>query len=226
MAVLGPERAPRAGGRAVGVLDGIQRVLHQLPHLVQRHDLLVRHAAIDDEERLRAEVLAHLEILVKAEAVRRVILPDVVLGAALGRVADGLLPAVGQAHHVAFDPAAAGEADEARLQPGQHLGQVGPQAVRAALPGPLRKERHHVQPERAGPAGADNQARLGVGGVGRQREPVAASNRELRSRSVCLRIDNPVAALQRDASGPLKPSPPRAKSESSYVCALATAMPQ
>ena len=48
----------------------IQRVLDKFSHLIERHDLLVRHAAVDDEERLRPEILAQLHI---ASAICKVI---------------------------------------------------------------------------------------------------------------------------------------------------------
>ena len=60
MPILRPHSPPRAGDRAIGVFDRIQCVLDKLAHLIQGHVLLVRHAAVDDEEWLRPQILAHL----------------------------------------------------------------------------------------------------------------------------------------------------------------------
>ena len=79
VAGLGPQRAPFALRRAVGVLDGIQGVLHVLVHLVHRHVVVVGHAAVDDEQRLGPDVLAELEIFVVAQAVVGMIAPEIIV---------------------------------------------------------------------------------------------------------------------------------------------------
>ena len=66
-----PQRAPPAFGRAVGILDRVQGVLHVLVQVGHLDELLcvlllVAHAAIDDEQRLGVEVLAHLQVFVVA----------------------------------------------------------------------------------------------------------------------------------------------------------------
>lgn len=49
VAIPSADRAPAAGGRPVGVFDGVERILHPRPHLVHGHVLAMRHAAVDDE---------------------------------------------------------------------------------------------------------------------------------------------------------------------------------
>ena len=116
MAVFGSDSAPLTVCRAIGVFDRVEGVLHPRAELVHRHIFFMGHAAIDDEQRLGAEIFAELKVFMVAEAVGRVVLPDIVLVASFGHVADGLLPAIGQIHPVALDPASAGEAHEGGLE--------------------------------------------------------------------------------------------------------------
>src|SRR6185369_12116661 len=102
-----------------------------------------------------AQVLAHLQILVVAEAMGGMILPDIVLGPAFRGLGYGLLPPISQAHCVSFHPAAARKTNKGRLQTSQHFRQILPQSVRTILPRFLRKQRYHVETECPGPARAD-----------------------------------------------------------------------
>ena len=192
---LGAHGTPLAVGRPIGILDGVERILHVLIHLVHRDDFPVRHADIDAEEGVGIEILAELEVFVVAQRMRGVVLPDVVLGAAFGDIPDGLLPPVGHVHGVALNPAAARETDECRLEPDQHLAQVRPQPM--AFPGGCRQHRDHVQPESARLLGADDQAcrRVGFGRLHGQTEglPVGAELLDL-----VAGIDLAVGAFQRD----------------------------
>ena len=81
----------------------------------------------------------------------------------VGQVADRGLPLVAVVEAAPFDDAPAGEAEEARLQVGEHLHQVGAQAVRPILPGVLRAERHHVEIDHARRRGDQLQRRMGLG---------------------------------------------------------------
>ena len=60
--------------RTVGELDQVERVLHVGIELIDRHQLvgveLAGHAAVQDRQRLGADVLGQLEVLVEAEAER------------------------------------------------------------------------------------------------------------------------------------------------------------
>jgi hypothetical protein len=77
VAVAGAEAAPDRVGGAVGVLDGIEGVLHPLIHDVHRGVLAMGHAGVDAEQRFRAEVLGHLEVFMVADGVGGLVAPDV-----------------------------------------------------------------------------------------------------------------------------------------------------
>ncbi len=149
MAIARPRRAPLARHRAVGVLDGVQRLLNPGLQLVHRHKLVVRHAAVDDKERLRAHILAPLQILVVAEAVGRAVTPVVVqMAGAHGDVAEGVRPAEGVRQMVAaFDIAAARKPHKGRMQVVYVLRQIEPQTVGPLLEGLRGKQRDHIQPD-------------------------------------------------------------------------------
>ena len=147
MAGSGPPCAPGGIGAGVGVLDGVECVLHPLPHLVQRNGFPVRHPDVDTKERLRAEVLRQLQVFVKPETVCGVIAPDVPERCARINVADGLLPVVHPVYRLAFHPAATGKAHERRPQRVKCFGKIRAQTV--VLPRLLRQQRDHVEEERA-----------------------------------------------------------------------------
>src|ERR1039458_9659097 len=72
MAEGGAFRPPLAGDRAIGKLDQVERVLNERVKLVERAQLggveLAGHAAVQNGQRLRADVLAQLEELEEAKA--------------------------------------------------------------------------------------------------------------------------------------------------------------
>src|SRR5215472_15344073 len=103
----------------------------------------MRHAAIDDEEWLSAQVFTHLEILMKTEAVRCPIIPDVPLRAPVDGSTNRFLPAISQAHSVAFDPTTARETHKRRFEPIQHAHQARTKSV--MLPSILRKQGDHIE---------------------------------------------------------------------------------
>ena len=73
----GALRAPGARRRPVGELDEIERVLDVGVELIERRQLagveLAGHPAVEDRQRLGADVLGELEVLVEAEAERLVV---------------------------------------------------------------------------------------------------------------------------------------------------------
>ena len=68
---------PSGRRRAVGELDQVERVLDVRVELVDRHELagveLAGHAAVEDRQRLGADVLRQLEVLEEAQAERLVV---------------------------------------------------------------------------------------------------------------------------------------------------------
>ena len=160
--------APGAGDRAVGELDQVERVLDVGIDGVKRRQLsrvvLTRHAAVDDRQRLGAQVFRQQEVLVEAKAERLVVVrrrpvgelvvPAVDDQRALGGIADRRLPLIASVEESALDDAASGKAQEPRLHVLQQLNQVLPQPVLAALPRVLREHRHHVDVDGAGAVGS------------------------------------------------------------------------
>ena len=179
----GPPGAPGAGSRAVGKLDQVQRVLDIRLKLVQRRQFagveLAGHAAIQNRQRLRADVLAQLEELEKAQAkrleiirrrpVQKFIVPAVDEQLAIFDRTDGILPLVTPVQHAAFDDAAAGEPQEAGLQVREHLHHVRAQAAGAVLPRFFGEEGHHGEVNRAFAFQEERQPGVGVGIFGVQR---------------------------------------------------------
>ena len=144
MAGLGAESAPKRIGRAVRVFNRVERVLHPLAHVRQRNALVVvRHAAFDVEVWRCAEVLAHDEVFVVAEAVRGVVFPDIPERCARVNVADGFFPLIHLIHRVALDPATAGEPEKRRVQRVNGLRKVGTQPV--IFPSRLGQHGNHVE---------------------------------------------------------------------------------
>ena len=74
MAHLGAQLPPGRGYGAVGEFDQVQRVLDVFVELVERGSFagveLAGHAAVEDGQRLRADVFGQLKIFVEAEAER------------------------------------------------------------------------------------------------------------------------------------------------------------
>ena len=191
-----------------------------------RHVVLVRHAAVDHEQRFGPEVFAHLQVFVVAQAVGRAVAPQVPMPRPLGDVADGLLPAESVRQLVTLHVAAAGKPHERRLRSGQHLRQVGPQAVGPALNVSLGNSDTMSSQTVPGAVVAMTRRAGRFGAAGGQRAleflPVRRQSLKLvfchHSRRRWFRCWT--------ASGPGNPSPLRAYSVSSYCAAFRTAMPR
>src|SRR5262245_48844085 len=120
---------------------------------------LTGHAAIQNRERTCANILRQLEILVKAQAerlivVRRRLVVELVIpaindGLAFGDVADCGFPAVTGSQTTSFHNAAAWEAKKPGVHVSKKLGQVLPKSVRPVLPGIEREQGNHVEIDRA-----------------------------------------------------------------------------
>ncbi len=176
--------APGARHRAVGELDQVERVLDVGRELVERHELaaveLAGHAAVEDRQRLGADVLGELEVLEEAQAERLVVVrrrpmlelvvPAVDQELPLRDRADRLLPLVADGEPGPLDDAAAGEAQEARVEVGERLHHVRPQSAAAILPGLAREERNHVEVDRARPVQDHVQPALRIGVVRHERQ--------------------------------------------------------
>ena len=89
----------------------------------------MRHANIDAEERLRAEIFGELEIFVKTQPVRGIVAPDIPKRGARINVPNGVLPMIHVRKIIALHPAAARKAHEFRMQPSERFREIGPQAV-------------------------------------------------------------------------------------------------
>ena len=142
MAVLCSQTAPKTVRVSVGIFDGVQRVLHPLPHLAYRDHFLVRHSTVDVKKRRRTEILAHLQIFVEPQTMRRIIFPDVPKWRPRIHVPNRVLPMIHVRHVIPLHPAPAGETHERRFQGVYGLGQIHPQPM--PLPGLVRHQRNHI----------------------------------------------------------------------------------
>ena len=158
VSLVGTHLGPFAGGGvAVGPLDEVDSLADPLVHLVHGDDVLglpthapaavgalTADAARQDGQRLHAEVLAELEVLIVAQSAALVVAPGVLQLTTLLAGTDGGLPAVGvpEAVATAVHHAAAGEAHELRVEVGEGLCEVFAQAV--TLIGVLGHERDLV----------------------------------------------------------------------------------
>ena len=145
VSLVGTHLGPFAGGGvAVGPLDEVDSLADPLVHLVHGDDVLglpthapaavgalTADAARQDGQRLHAEVLAELEVLIVAQSAALVVAPGVLQLTTLLAGTDGGLPAVGvpEAVATAVYHAAAGEAHELRVEVGKGLCEVLAQAV-------------------------------------------------------------------------------------------------
>ena len=145
MSVLCTLSAPFGGlGIACSIFDGIERILYE--HL----DLFVvvivavaavtRHAGIADEHRLRTHIFTILQEFVVAEAVGRVVAPEVVFSLTEFGFADGVFPVHPVFHCQTFNNTAAGPAHKGRFKVGDELGDILTQAVGPVMEGLLREE--------------------------------------------------------------------------------------
>ena len=157
-------------GIASRVLYGIQRLLHEGFNLVLVGLPFVPYAHVHDKHGVGPQVLGQLQQFVVAQSVGHLVSPVAVQVA--GAFLDGahrLLPleAVGGSVAVeSLDVASAGEAHEAWVQVGQHLGQVGAASVGAVLIG-WGEETHHIQAERTRSRALQGQQPAPVGRRGR-----------------------------------------------------------
>jgi len=123
-------RTPAGVGRAVGVLDEVDHVLHVLRHPPGRDGLrsaghiLAAHPGRHDRHRRRTQLLAQQEVLVVADRHGLVVAPRAGQGQPLLARTDRRLPVV---HVVQAEPvheAPAGEPHERRPEPADGLDQV------------------------------------------------------------------------------------------------------
>jgi hypothetical protein len=176
MAVGGAFCSPFGIDRAERVFDGVERLLHEVLHLLRRRvfgvAVVVAEAGIADPERVGPEILAELEVFVKAEAVAGPVAPEIHRALALRDGADGVFPLDAVVEVQPADDGAAGESDKRRLQIGERLGEVGPQAVRPALERVAGKQRHHIEPDRPGAIERERQPSAAVAAFGLQTDAI------------------------------------------------------
>ena len=154
--------APRGIHGAIGKFNQVQGILDEGLELVQRavgFGVLVLElageAAAQDGERLRANFFAELEELKEAQAVALVIVgveavgegvfPAVLVEGTVFHRAHGVFPVVAGLQVRAFHNAAAGEAENARAEVVQGLGQVFAKTVLMAHPGIYREQGNMLQ---------------------------------------------------------------------------------
>ena len=159
--------APLGRGVAVGILNGVEGVLHQGLGFVQREGVSVAQAHVDHEQWGSPEVFAELQIFVETESVAGEIAPVtvVVAGPPLDGP-DGFLPLEGVVvATLALHVASAGEAEKAGTGVGQQLRQVGAQAVFSVFPR-IGEHRHHVDAQLSAHVGQQHELSALVGGGG------------------------------------------------------------
>ena len=158
-------------GVAVGIFDGIERLLDIFLDLVVGLQPSVADTHVDDEQGFSTEILGELQHLVVAEAVGDVITPvDAEVSGALFDGSHGVLPLeavveVVARRGLAFDIAAAGEAHELGVQRLEQFRQVDAAAVGAPFVG-RREEAYDIEREGAGLREGERHAALGVGTCG------------------------------------------------------------
>ncbi len=167
--VLSALGTPLGGlGVAVGIFDGVERLLDIFLDLVVGLQPSVADTHVDDEQGFSAEILGELQHLVVAEAVGDVVAP--VDAEVSGPLFDGshcVLPfeavvEVVARRGLAFDIAAAGEAHELGVQRLEQFGEVDAAAVGAPFVGG-REEAYDIEGEGAGLREGERHAALGVG---------------------------------------------------------------
>ncbi len=163
--------------RGVRVGDSVQGISRELIH---RRDILVagpaalaRDPAINNVDRLRPHILAHLQVLVVAHAVRRTIGPYVPEMLTLRDIAQRLPPDRVRTRRIPLHETASGETDKTRGQGIDQRRQVRSQPVLPSLPRILREERYHIQPKHGGGIGRDRQDRVRRVLRSRKRMPVS-----------------------------------------------------
>ena len=165
----------RGLGVAVGPFDEVEQLLGVVVHLVPgksallsgsaARGVLAGHAGGEDGKGLGADVFTELEVFEESESFRLVVVPDVALGGTLPEGSDGLAPAVHVAESVAVAEASAGETDEAGMEVGEGLCEVGTKSVLAVTEGVLGEEADEVEGNASGVLWLDGERC--TGGVGR-----------------------------------------------------------
>src|ERR1022692_2017759 len=153
MACCGTQFTPSGRGRAIGKLDGVEKIGLDPAHLRQGHVLDVAEyagfASKPNVKRLGTEVFAKLKSFEKPHAIRFAVIPRPPDFRALLQWTDRVLPVVGGWNRAAFYHAATGKPDEAGFQTGDHLRNVRPQSIRTVFESFRRKKRNHVKPDGA-----------------------------------------------------------------------------
>ena len=219
--------APGGGHVARRELDEVERVLHPAGDLRRVGHLRDRAPAAVGADRQHGqrdgpEVLGQLHVLQVADAVGLVVAPEVPVGGPLLDRPDGLLPLVGAApvgvpgllvgaERADVGDAAAGEAQEGRVERGDLLREVLAQhgrAVHRSDPRVLREQGHLVEVERGGRAGEDDEPSRVGGGARGQRDLVLLPDVRAvdvdgagRDQSAC-RSRRPGSALRRGGAHP------------------------
>ena len=134
---------------------------------------MARDPAINNVDRLRPHILAHLQVLVVAHAVRRTIGPYVPEMLTLRDIAQRLPPDRVRTRRIPLHETASGETDKTRGQGIDQRRQVRSQPVLPSLPRILREEGYHIQPKHGGGIGRDRQDRVRRVLRSRKRMPVS-----------------------------------------------------
>ena len=209
MAVLRAHGAPLRRSRANGILDRIECILDQTRQSVvfevSAAAHRARHADIDDEESVGAEVLAELQELVVAEAVRRPVTPRTIGACPILQASDRALPLRTAVDVDPFRKAAARPPDEPRLEIRNHLREIGAKTVRAIAPRLGGKQRDEIEAECAGGPEVQREPCLGIARLGGQRNfeflplrPEVAGDRRTRQ-LVAVRAFEPRSERAREA---------------------------
>jgi len=137
MATPRPQLTPGGIGRAIGILDNVKEIGHDPTHFFHRHvfgqPVQTALSGESDKHRLCLQILAELQILVKAHAGRPAVVPRI---PSLGSLLDGPygeFPVVGRLDIAAFDNTSTWESNKAGLQLGNHLRNVSTQAIWTVL---------------------------------------------------------------------------------------------
>jgi hypothetical protein len=166
VAHVGTELTPLSRRSAIGELDQVEDILDiRVESLASSVDVsalrivavleLAGEADADDRERLGADVLTEEEELVETEtvglivvrevAVLESIVPAVLVERTVLYRADAILPLVASSEIRALDDTAAREAEDARVEVGESLSEVGPKTILAAFPRLGREERDMLE---------------------------------------------------------------------------------
>ena len=165
VAVGDASSSPLCGFIAVGILNGIQGILHQGIHLLERHGEAMSQTYVHHKHRCGIQVFAQLQILIISQSVGRTVVPVVVpMPRALFYRTQCRFPSEGVLITVlSFHVASARETEETWFGIIEELCQVGAQSVGASFPGG-RHQRHHIQVE--GAVGRRKKGKASVAAIG------------------------------------------------------------